>query len=126
MRETWLHEPRWAPTCLKAAGVPKLFLPLIVSFVKRGIKKSSLAQGTRRHSREETLHLASQDIQALAAMLGSQNYFGGNQPCGGDATAYAFIEGWLCEELDLQLGMQTHQYPNLVAYAQRMQQRFNN
>jgi glutathione S-transferase len=68
--------------------------------------------------------LAIGDIDALATLLGSQQYFFGSEPKGADATFYAFIAGILPSVFQTPLRTAVENKENLTAYAARMKARF--
>ena len=122
--ENWLQNPDWAKGILASAGVPGLLLGPLSRLVRGQVAKSLKAQGSGRHSREQLLRLQARDIEVVAQLLGDKPFFGGDQPCGLDATASAFVDGWLCKALGLPSGEEARKYPTLSAYQARMQQRF--
>lgn len=105
-------------------AVPAPLRPLIVAMVKRQVGRDLRGQGSGRHSDAERLELARRDLEALDAILGDKPHFGGAEPCGSDATLGAFLIGGLCEIFDSPVGDALREHANLVAYAQRMRERY--
>ena len=87
-------------------------------------RKMLHAQGMGRHTEAEIVQLACRDIDALAHVLGEADWFGGASPCAADASAGAFVVACLCELFDTPLLARARSHQNLVAYAQRVQNRF--
>jgi glutathione S-transferase len=68
--------------------------------------------------------LAVRGIDALAGVLGDKPYLMGDQPCGADATLFAFVLGGLCPRFDTSLRTALASHANLVAYAERMKRQY--
>ena len=66
------------------------------------------------------LRLARRDVDALARCFGDGPYFGGAQPCGADATVYAFTLGALCPAINSPLREAVQAHPILTRYTDRM------
>jgi glutathione S-transferase len=64
------------------------------------------------------------DIDALAAWLGDRPFFMGPTPTKIDATVHAFVCNFLAEPFTTPLKDATRRHANLVAYNERMLQRF--
>ena len=80
--------------------------------------KNTWAQGVGRHSKDEILAFAKEDLNALSVILGNQSFFMGDKPTSIDATIYGFLAQliyvpWLGPLLT-----------NLVDYAERMKARY--
>jgi len=120
----WIDQEGWDQ--LKPAffgGLPaplKLFVP---GMVRGKIRKSLHAQGLGRHSREELLVFARENLQALQDMLGAAPFFGGEQPCSADASAYGILANLILCSLDTPISRLAREYPGLVAYCERMRER---
>lgn len=103
---------------------PALIRPVVRTLVRNNTRKLLLAQGLGRHTEAEIATLAGRDIDALAAVLGDADCFGGACPCAADASVGAFILSGLCELFDSPLLPRLKQHQNLVAYGQRVKSRF--
>ena len=57
---------------------------------------------------------------ALSQVLGDNPYLMGNQACGADATAFAFIASALSPVFDSPAHSTARRLPNLIAYRDRM------
>ena len=77
-------------------------------------------QGMGRHSPEQILRRAAQDIAAIAEHLNVKPYFMGERPTTIDATVYAFLANMWEVELDTPLKALVGKHKNLVAYCERM------
>ncbi len=105
--------------------VPWPMRGLVRWMVRSKIRKALHLQGTTRHSRDERVQLATRDIDALASALGSKLYLFGDQPCGADATVYAFVSGLLCAHFDSPLLVAVQKHSQLVSYVARMKAQFD-
>lgn len=82
------------------------------------------AHGLGRHREDEIAELGARSIDALAALLGDELYLFGDTPCGADATAFAFTAAVLTPFFDTPLRKAAERHANLIAYRDRMMQRY--
>lgn len=101
-----------------------LLRPLVKKMAIRNVRKTLYFQGMGRHSEADIRRLACRGIDALAAVLGVQAWFGGALPCASDATTGAFLVSLLCGQLACPLSEHAQTHANLVAYAKRVQEQF--
>ncbi len=101
-------------------AIPAPLRPFIMAMVRRSVRKSIYAHGLGRHSQAEITILANRAIDALAAVLGDKPYLMGAQPCGADATAFAYVLGNLCAFFDNPVRTHAEQHANLIAYRDRL------
>jgi glutathione S-transferase len=104
-------------------SIPAPLRGLVQNMVRRKVAASLKAQGMGRHTRDEIAALAAKDIEAVAAVLGEQEFLFGATPCAADATAFSFIAGALCPHFDTPIRTTAERYPNLAAYSERMMRR---
>ena len=135
MLEDQLYWPivaaRWGDDANFARG-PALFFrqipwplrPMVQSLIRRKIRMALWAQGMGRHSTAEQLTFACRAIDAVAQLMGAQPYLLGETPCGADAAVFAFLAGAQCPHFETPLRAAVATHPNLVAYIERMQQRY--
>ena len=100
--------------------VPAFARPFVVWSVRRRIGKSAHAQGMARHTPGQRAELGRRDIDAIAALLGDKPYLFGDQPCGADATVFAFVATILSPSAEFSTRDDALAKPNLVAYRDRM------
>jgi glutathione S-transferase len=105
-------------------SAPALIRPLIVTKVRKDVKRNLHGHGLGRHSRAEIVTLAARAMQALSDVLGEKPYLMGAKPCGADATVGAFTMSVLCRHFDTGLRAEVEKMPNLVAYADRTMAEF--
>ncbi len=80
--------------------------------------------GVGRHSPDEISWLAERSLIALSEILADKAYLYGEEPCGVDATAFAMLAGAMTPFFDSEIGRRAREFPNLVAYVERMMARF--
>ena len=120
----WAVEEHWAHTKRDFFGfLPALLRATVASVARKTMLEELRGQGIGRHSAEEVYALGEADIDALA-LLGEQPYFLGERPTSIDATAYAFIANAMATPFDNPLKRRALASPNLVAYRDRMKERY--
>ena len=119
--ERWIV-PENAPTIRDAffGSLPGPMRKLIFVVAQRGVKRALFGQGTGRLSRDDINHLAKTDIDALAHILGDQDYFGGEKAAEIDATTMSFIASLVKSPVSSESSDYIKTKDNLVAYHQRM------
>lgn len=83
----WMEEANWQN--VKKAFFSDLPVPLKVfvpGLVRRNIRKALDGHGFGRHSVDEQLLRAKQDVDAVAALLGDNNFLFGSDPSAADAS----------------------------------------
>lgn len=106
------------------AAVPAPIRPLIVRKARREVRDNLYAHGIGRHTREEIHAFGAEDVGALSVMLGDQPFFFGEMPTLADAAAFGFLINVIGPDLDSPLKRATLARKNLVAYVERMGERF--
>lgn len=106
-------------------AAPVLIRPIIVTTIRRLVRKNLYAHGLGRHTNQEITALAARTIEATANVLGDNTYLMGAHKCGADATVYAFTAANLTPHFRSELRTATQKYPNLVAYCDRMKREFH-
>ncbi len=125
----WILDDSWPFT--KNAFFSKLPIPLrwlVPSVIRRTVKKNLHGQGVGRHSTEEILAIADKSLQALSTLLADNDFFFGQQHTSFDAVVYSH----LCEFISVQFEggfeskftQQAKNYPNLVQFCQRIENKF--
>ncbi|MBM3115042.1 glutathione S-transferase C-terminal domain-containing protein [Jeongeupia naejangsanensis] len=94
------------------------------AMIRRRVSRDLYGQGMGRHTADEQFELARRDIDATAELLGDKPYLLGDTICGTDATVFAFLLGTLCPRFESPLRRYTEQHKPLVAYVERMMERF--
>ncbi|MDJ0719313.1 MAG: glutathione S-transferase N-terminal domain-containing protein [Prochloraceae cyanobacterium] len=125
MADRWLNESNFEKG-------PKAFFEKAPAFkrfdieyqAKQEIKKMLWLQGLGRHSREEQVVLVSKSSEMLAVLLGDRPYFGGDEPCGYDATLFSFISGMTIDLFESPFRPLFLSKSNLIEYRNRMMTRY--
>jgi glutathione S-transferase len=103
---------------------PAVLRPLICALVRRRVRAMLHAHGMGRHDDAEKTAMSDRCIDALSQVLGDNRYLMGEQVCGADATAFAFIAGGLPEIFESPVQKKLAATANLVAYRDRMMAEF--
>lgn len=104
-------------------SIPSPLRPVVGAMLQRKIRGDLKSRGLLRHSREELLGFARDDLEALDGMLGDLPYFGGAQPCSADAATYGVLANLILCTLETPLNDMARSYERLVGYCDRMQAR---
>ncbi|WP_036281823.1 glutathione S-transferase family protein [Methylocystis sp. ATCC 49242] len=105
-------------------GIPAVIRPLAKWYMRRRIAKNLWTQGIGRHSVAEVDVLGVRDIEALATLIGDRPYLFGENPCGADATVFAFLAAIMAPLAESPIRDAALAKPNLVAYRDRMMARY--
>lgn len=97
---------------------------LLFPLIRRKATKSTVAQGTGRHSKDEICALAIADFRACSEQLAEQDFLLGDRPRVVDCTLYAFLEGVLRFPVDTPVKQAVAGMANLVAYTNRIRARW--
>ncbi len=105
-------------------GVPGFATGLVSGMVRKQVIRSLYGQGTGRHSVAEVEALGIGHLDALSSYLGDREYLLGDVPRSIDATVWAFLYG--IHDGPFETGVKAHlkRLPNLVAYVERIRERF--
>jgi glutathione S-transferase len=121
----WIEESIYVETRqVFFGGIPSIMRELIAGRVRREVRKSLLAQGMGRHSREEIYEIGKADLNTLAVWLGDKPFFMGANATSLDAIAYAFLANILVPPLESSLKDHAVSLPNLRAYCERMKTQY--
>ncbi len=119
--DRWITPQGWAMTRPAFFGTLPWPLRAIVPLVaRRGIRAELQGHGMGRHSPEQIHALGMADIDALAVLLGEQDYFLGARVSSVDVIATAFLANILMVPLETPIKSAAAGHANLVAYCRRM------
>lgn len=121
----WIDEEGWQqirPAFF--AGLPAPLRLLVPGLIRRKLQRGYVAHGIGRHTREDLLSFVREDLQALNDLLGAAAFFGGEQPCSADASAYGVLANLLLASLETPVNRMARGFPALVAYCERMRSQF--
>jgi len=99
---------------------PAIIRPLVIWKVRGNVRRNLHAHGFGRHTEAEMTAMSDRAFESLSQLLGDNRYLMGDQPCGADATAFAFIAGSLCPLFHSPAHDKARTLPNLIAYRDRM------
>ncbi|MEP0941355.1 MAG: glutathione S-transferase family protein [Rhizobiaceae bacterium] len=98
----------------------------IRGFIFRKVQKNIFnllhLQGLGRHTRDELVEFAHQDLAAISEQLADQAYFLGDTPASIDASLYGALHNIIDCDLDTPIKQQALQHQNLVDYCTRFRQ----
>ena len=97
---------------------------MVKTFAQRSVRKQLWNQGTGRHDAEDILAMAKRDIAAVADILGDQTYIHGDQIRSIDAVVYGTMVNLIQVEIDTPTTRAARTHANLVAYVQRITDRY--
>lgn len=104
--------------------LPFFLRSLVANKVRKSFQETLWLQGLGRHSQDEQIQLINEGLYRSSILLGDASYFGGFEPCGADATIYAFLESLACKYFDTPFNKIPDRYHNLSEYLKRMKKRF--
>jgi glutathione S-transferase len=104
--------------------VPALIRPFVKKRVRGKVRSSLHAHGISRHKEEEMTAMSNRALESLSQLLGDNRYLMGNETCGADATAFAFLAGATAPVFQSPAHDKARSLPNLVAYRDRMMAEF--
>jgi glutathione S-transferase len=103
---------------------PAIIRPLAKWKVRGNVRRTLHAHGIGRHNELEMTSMSDRAFDALSRVLGDNRYLMGDEACGADATAFAFIAGALCPVFESPAHGKARSLPNLAAYRDRMMAQF--
>lgn len=125
LHDRWIAPTGWEMTRPAFFGSLPWPLRAIVPWVaRRGIRAELRGHGMGRHTPQQIHALGSADIDALAALLGDQEYFLGARATSLDAVVAAFLANILMVPLETPIKVAAAGHANLVAYCRRMARQY--
>ena len=103
---------------------PAIIRPLIKWRVRGEVRRRLHGHGISRHTEAEMTQMSDRALDALSKVLGDNTYLMGSQPCGADATAFAFIASSLTPVFESPAHATARTLPNLIAYRDRLMAEF--
>lgn len=90
--DRWVREENWPILKGSVLGaIPAPVRMVLAPLARRGVKKRLNGHGLGLHSEASVAAIAERDIDALAGMLGTQDWFFGAEPGLTDATVYSLL-----------------------------------
>ncbi|XP_042214890.1 failed axon connections homolog [Homarus americanus] len=111
-------------TFLKSQSFSPFLRFIFPIFLKPGMRDRSRHHGIGLHSPEEIYHICKKDCRTLAGVLGDDKFFGGDEPCTADCTAFGQLAQlmWNAPGSRYQ-ALVTEVYPSLARYCLNMKER---
>lgn len=123
--DRWIVEQNWPATRDVVLGMIGATLrPIVAPLARRGVRRQLDAQGTGRHVRQEVHSIGIRDLGALADQLAAKPFLMGEAPTEIDAVAYGFLANIMLVPIASPVKEAALRRDNLVAYVERMRQRF--
>lgn len=107
-----------------ALKIPRFLHPLVIAHAGRGLRTQAWLQGTARHSHPEIMTIGQRHWSAVSEQLGDQPFLLGDQPTSVDATVYAFLISTIDAPFETPIKQSALADPRLVAYRDRMRERY--
>lgn len=125
LHNRWIDPQGWTVTREVFFGaLPRPLRDLVPLLVRRTLQRDLRGHGLGRHDLPEIQNLGTEDVDALAILLGTRPYFLGEQPRTLDAVAHAFLAGMLAFPVDAPVKEAIAAHANLVHFVERMNTRF--
>jgi glutathione S-transferase len=125
VNDRWINDNNFAKGPAQFfSGIPWPIRGMVVSMIRHKVRNNLHGQGTSRHNAQEIAAIAARDVEAVATILCEKPYLMGEQPCGADATIFAFIAQMLCAVFETAARNAAEKHLNLVAYSSRMMQTY--
>lgn len=103
---------------------PAPLRPFIVAMVRRDVRNRLRGHGIGRHDRADIQRLAAKDLEAIAGILGEKPFLTGAEPCGADASVFAFVLSALSPMFEGPITQAARSHAHLVGYRDRGLQRW--
>lgn len=100
--------------------LPPVIRDLVPMMIRGGVAKSVKGQGIGRMSTERVSRRIAEDLDALCAVLGDNEWFFGDRPTSTDVVAYAFLGNVLAQPEDSELRSAVAGRQTLVDHVERM------
>ncbi len=121
----WLRDDTW-PVVKEAffSTMPFLIKQIVPLIARKGVKSAFVKHGMGKHNDEEIMQIAASTLENLSTLLANKTYFFGESASTLDAAAYAFLSQVTISTIDNPLGRLARKYGNLVAYCERIKQKY--
>lgn len=122
--ERWAVDEAWRFTRDSYfGGLPPPLRLIAPPMLRRKVLRDLWGHGLGRHTPDDVVRMGSRDLDALAALLGDQEYLLG-RPSSVDASAYGLLANLLGFPPGSRLADAARRHDNLVAYVARMRARY--
>lgn len=104
--------------------VPAVMRSFVIAMVGRTVRRNLHGHGIGRYTADERNLVTERAALAVSRCLGAKPWLMGAEPCGADATGYAFVASALCPHFDGPVRRAFERHRNLVDYAARGTERW--
>ncbi|MGB5325127.1 MAG: glutathione S-transferase family protein [Pseudomonadales bacterium] len=123
--DRWINDKNWHETSSFWFGsLPPVLRSIVPVMARKQVKGNLQSHGIGRHSAQEIYDFGRKDIDALADLLGSDDYMLGSEPCSLDAVAYPVLANIATDAIPGKPHDAVHAHQNLMAYIARCEQRW--
>jgi glutathione S-transferase len=123
--DRWVREENWPILKGSVLGrIPAPIRALIAPKARRDVQAQLRGHGLGLHSEADVRAIARRDIDALAAMLGDQDWFFGIEPTLADATVFSLLANIRYVEFTSPMQAMIEGHANLAAFIDRFRARF--
>lgn len=105
-------------------GAPEAMRETLRAGLLEAVQANLLAVGVGRHAPEEIAWLGERSLNAIAITLGDKPFLFGDRPVGSEAVVFSILATTLNPYFNCPLRGRFEALPNLVAYVDRMMDRF--
>lgn len=121
----WIDAKNWPETKKAFFGkLPSFIYFILPGIIRKKILRDLHGHGIGRHTRDEIYQLGINDLKTITTILSDKPFILGSEPTSIDATVYAFLANILTTPESSPLQDYAKSKPNLVAYCQRMKDKF--
>ncbi len=125
VHDRWMNEANWRQfRDVVLGGLAMPLRRLLGPIARRGVKKQLQGHGMGIHSPEEIAAIGRRDVNALAAILGDQDWFFGAEPTTTDAVVYAQLVNIWRAPMESEVRRAIGEAPGLVAFIDRFALRY--
>ncbi len=121
--DRWLNDANWAVVREEFFGaIPALMRGFITKKIRQKVRDNMHGQGVGRHTEEERLVRADQDIKAILALLGDKPFLFGDAPTAADASAAPVLAAMAGSPTETMLSTRINADAPLMAYLGRVRE----
>lgn len=122
--DRWRRDENWPILKGSVLGdIPAPVRALLAPYARRSVKKQLEGHGMGLHAPEEIEAIARKDIDALAALLGDQDWFFGDEPTLTDATVYSLLANIVWVPFSSPMKAMIEGHANLGLWLERFRSR---
>lgn len=123
--DRWVRDENWPILKGSVLGqIPAPIRALIAPKARRDVQKQLKGHGLGLHSDAEVAAIARRDIDALAGMLGMQDWFFGEQPTISDAVVFSLLANIRYVDFASPMKAMIADHPNLADFVDRFRARY--